>query len=341
LADGLCLAGLDALPITHTTAPQVSIQLRQVPHLRHRRGPVALQVAHPPLDVWLLLRLTHPAEKRLERVVAGQGLITLVQLPLSADQDVPHHRFGIVPPHFTRHAAKEGEALDHAVQDRLGTLAGQGDGKRAVRVSPGEQQDRNLATAIGERHVDMPEVRLQALARVVVQGNEGLTLLALLAGDVPPHAVVAAAVVVLGSQTAKDPGSGVPLLGRSLFIGAQDSVDDRFERIHHRGERASLIRFGLGLAEDLADLAARVMKASRQRADAHLVHAMGAADTCIFVHSDHPPPPCSWTPFGCTSLQEVVEGGTVFDKHYGPGVGPFSTSISTYSLHGWQEQPEQ
>jgi len=271
----------------------MSIQLRQVAHLRHRCGPVALQVPHPPLHVWLLLWLTHPAEKRLERVVAGQRLVTLVQLPLATDEHVRHHRLGIVPPHFPRHAAKEGETLNHAVQDRLGTLGRQGDGKRTVRVSPGEQQDWNLAAAVRELDVDMPEVSLQALAWVVVQRDESLALAALLAGDVQPHAVVAAAVVVLGLQTAKDLGGGVPLLGRSLFIGAQDGVDDRLERIDHRGQRAALIRFGLGLAEDLADLAAGVMKTSRQFADAQLVHAMGAADTCIFVHSDHPPPPCS------------------------------------------------
>jgi len=307
----------------------MSIQLGQVPHLRHRRGPVPLQVPHAPLDVGLLLRLTHAAEKRLERVVAGQGLVTLVQLPLPADKDVRHHRFRIVPPHFTRHAAKEGEPLDHAVQDRLGTLARQGDGKRAVRVSPGQQQDRNLAAAIRELDVNMPEVSLQALARVVVQGDKGLALVTLLSGDVQPHAVVAAAIVVLGLQTAKDLGGGVPLLGRSLFIGMQDRVDDRLKRIDHRGERAALIRFGLGLAENLADLAAGMMKASRQLADAQLVHAMGAADTCIFVHSDHPPPPCNGTPLRCTSLQEVVEGGTVFDKDSWLGVGPFSTRITT------------
>jgi hypothetical protein len=328
LADVLRLPRLNPLSIPHTTAPQMSIQLRQVPHLGHRRGPVALEVPHPPLDVRLLLRLTHPAEKRLKRIVAGQGLVTRVQLSLSADQHLRRHRLGVVPPHFAGHAPKEGEPFNHAMQDRLGTLAGQGDGKRTVRVRPGEQQHRHLPAAFWEGDVDMAEVGLQALAGIVVQGNERLALLALLAGDVPPHAVVTAGVVVLGLQPAKDLGGGVLLLGRSVLIGLQDGIDDGFERIDHRGQWATLIRFGLGLAEDLPDLAAGVMKASRQFADAQLVHAIGAANTCILVHLDHPPPPCSGTPLRCTSLQEAVEGGTVFDKDSWLRVGPFSTRIS-------------
>ena len=301
----------------------MSIQLRQIAHLRHRRGPVALQVPHPSFHARLLLRLTHPAEERLEGVMASQGLVTLVQLPLATDEHMRHHGLGIVPPHFPRHAAKEGETLDHAVQDGLGTFTRQGEGERTIRVSPGEQQDRDLAAAIGEVDVDMAKIGFQTLARIVVEGDERLARAALLAGDIQPHAVVAAGVVVLGVQTAIDLGGGVLLLGRSLFIGVQDGIDDRFERIEHRGKRASLVRLGLGMTEDLADLAPGVMKASRQFADAHLVHTMGAADACIFVHSDHPPPPCSWTRLWCTSLQEAVEGGTVFGKDFHPKpVGP-------------------
>jgi hypothetical protein len=93
----------------------MSIQFRQIPHPRHRRGPVALQIAHPSFHMRLLLRLTHPAEERLEGVVASQGLVALVQLPLATNEHVRHHRLGIIPPHFPRHAAKEAETLDHAV----------------------------------------------------------------------------------------------------------------------------------------------------------------------------------------------------------------------------------
>jgi hypothetical protein len=330
LADALALACLDALSVTHTTALQMNIQSGQVLRPRHRRGPVALQMPHTSFDVWLLLRLTHPAEQCLEAVVAGQGLVTLVQLPFTAGQHLTHHGFGVVPPHFARHAAEELKSLDHAVQDRLGTLAGQRDGKRTIRVSPGEQQHRHLPAAVREIDVDVAEVRLQALTRVVVQRDKGLPLAVLLPADVEPYALVAATVGVLALQTAKNLGRRVPLLARRLFVRLQQGVDHRLERIEDRWQRATLIRFGFGLGEDLTDFAARVMKVPRQLADTHLVHAMGASDTCIFVHSDHPPPPCSWTPLWCTSLQEVVEGGTVFDEHFSRGVGPFSMRITSH-----------
>lgn len=59
LADTLRLACLGAVPIAQTASPQVSVQLRQILYPRHRRGPITLQVSHPPLNMRLLLRTTH------------------------------------------------------------------------------------------------------------------------------------------------------------------------------------------------------------------------------------------------------------------------------------------
>ena len=312
----------------------MSIQSGQVLRPRYRRGPVLLQELHPPFDMGLLLRRAHQAEKRLKRIVVGQSLVTLMQRPLATHEHLTHHGLWVIPPHLMRHAAKEAEALHHAVQDRLGALARQGNGERTIRVSPGEQQDRDLAAAVRKVDVDVAKVGLEPLAGVVVQRDEGLALRPMFITHVEADALVAARVTVFGLETTKDLGGRMPLLARGRCIRLHHGVDQRLEGIQHRGHRAASIRVGFGLAEDLTDLAARVMKPTRQLADAHLVDAMGTSDLCISVHLDHPPPPVSWRPRWCTSLQEVVEGGTVFDEDFCPGVGPFSTRVTTHRQRG-------
>jgi len=316
LADARALAGLRALAVAQAAGPQVDVQRGQVVNLGHGRGPIALQVAHASLDARLLLGPTHHAKQRRKCVVAGQGLVALVDLPLTAREQAGRHGLGIVPPHFARHATEEREGLDQAVQDRLGALAGQGEHKRTIGVRPGDHQHRHQAAALGKAHMDVPEVGLQALARIVVERDEGLALAALLVAEVQAHALIAAGVVVLGLQAAKDLGGGVSLLGRGIGVGLHQGVDHRLERVEHRGQIAALIRLGFGLGKDRANLPARVMKAPRQFADAQVFHPMGVSHTCIFVHADHPPPPCSWTPSRCTSIQEVAEGGPVFDEDF-------------------------
>ncbi len=166
----------------------------------------------------------------------------------------------------------------------------------------------------------MPEVGFQALARIVVERDECFELLAGAAAHIAAHPVVTAGVAMLVAQSAKDLGRRVLLLGRCCFVGLQDRVDDRLKPIDERGHRPALIGFGFGRGQDLADLASGVMKPPRQFPDAQLVNAMRAANACVLVHRDHPPPPCSWTPGQWTSLQEAA------------GVGPFSTSIL---VRGW------
>src|SRR5262249_30285166 len=93
-----------------------------------------------------------------------------------------------------------------------------------------------------------------------------------------------------------------------------DGGDERVEGMEDGGHGVAAIRLGLGLAEDLPDFAARVMETPGELPNAQLVNAVGVSDTCIFVHSDHPPPPCSWTLGWYTSLQEVVGGGPILDE---------------------------
>jgi hypothetical protein len=176
LADALLLTGLNTLAVTQAACQQVSIQLRHVADPRHRRGPIALQVTNASLDVPLLLRPAHQTEQGRERIVTDQGLITLVQSPLTANEQLRRHRLGIVPPQLVGHAAKKGEGFDQTVQDGLGTLARQGQGEGAIGVCPGRHQDRDETPTIGEVDPDVPEVALQPLAGIVVEGDKGLVL---------------------------------------------------------------------------------------------------------------------------------------------------------------------
>lgn len=242
---------------------QVGVQLGAVADLGHRRGPVALQVPHAAFDARLLLRAAHQAEARLEQVVTGQGLVAVVEQALAADADVGRHGFGIVPPQFARHATEEGERFDQAVQDGFGALAWQREGEGAVGIAPGDQQHRHELPARGEVNVDVAEVGFEALAGSVGERDEGLGRPRLLSADIEADPFGAAAVAVLGAEPAADLGGGVALLARRLLIGAQDGVDQRLERIEdRRRRRRPAVRRGLGLAENLADLAARVLKAA-------------------------------------------------------------------------------
>ncbi len=137
MTDGLRLAGLHTFAVAQAAGPQLGIQLREVVHARHRRGPVALQVPHAPLDAGLLLRPTHQTEQRLKGVVAAQRQVAVVELPLSTRKQLRGHGLGIVPPDFVRHATEEAEAFDQAVQNRLGPFRRQRHGEGTIRVGPG------------------------------------------------------------------------------------------------------------------------------------------------------------------------------------------------------------
>lgn len=295
LADGLGLPGLDAAALGPAAAEQVGVQLSEVLDHRHRCGPVALQVPNAALDTGLLLRPAHEAEQWCKTIMTRQRLIALVRAPLAALEDQCRHRGWVVPPQLTRHRPKEGERLDEAVQDRLRALGRQRNGERAVGVAPGHQKHRHLPAPLGEVHVDVAEVALGTLARIVVQRNEGLHAARRLPANVETHPFLAALVAVFVAKSAKDLGGGVPLLARRLLVRLQDGINRWLERIEDRRPRpARRIWLGLRLPEDLADLAPRVMKPPGQFPDAYLLYRMGMANARVLVHlDDHPSPPCS------------------------------------------------
>jgi hypothetical protein len=137
----------------------------------------------------------------------------------------------------------------------------------------------------------MAEVALQALTRIMVQRNERLRPGPSQRQHIVAHAAVAAGVAVLVAQAAINLGDRMALLARRVVVAAQDRVNDRLERIDDRGHGLALVLLGLGLSQDLADFAPRMMKAAGQLANAHLVAAMRLANAGVLVHLDHPPPP--------------------------------------------------
>jgi hypothetical protein len=311
---------LCALLIAQTTSAEVGIQFVEVFDLRHGRCPILLQELHTTFDARLLLRPPHQAEQWLEIVMACQSKVTLVDLPAAAFKQMRHHRLGIVPPDFARHAFEEVESLDQAVQNRFGSLGRQGQGKWAIRVTPSHHQNRHLSSAVAEVNVDVTEVGLKTLPWIMVQWNKGLAVLPFLGTHVAPDALVTTAITMLLLQPPPQLLRGVPLLGRRLLIGSEDGVDNRLEWIQDRERRFQPdITLRFRHRQDLADLPSRMMEKTSQLADAQPVYKMCSADTRILVHRDHPSPPCSWS--WCTSLQEVLRGWARFRRAFLLGGG--------------------
>ena len=123
-----------ACPILGAALAQIDIEFGQVLGVRHRRGPASLQCLDAILHVRLFVAVSRHAKEWFEDVVAGQGLIARMQLPLPAAEDRRRHGPGVVPPHFARHTIEELETLHHAFQNGFGAFGWQGHGERIVRV---------------------------------------------------------------------------------------------------------------------------------------------------------------------------------------------------------------
>jgi hypothetical protein len=260
-----------------------------------------LQVANTAFDVRLLLRLANHAEARLESVVTDQGLIAVVELTLPTDEQMRHHRLGIVPPQLPRHATEERERLDQAMQDRLGAFGRQGHGERTIAIGPGREQHGNEPAAVREIDVDVAEVGFEPLSGIVVERDERRALGPSLGQQILPDALVAAGVVVFVAQAPENLGDRVPLLAGRVLVGTHNLVNHRLERIDDRRHWPALILLGLGLGQDVANLPPRMMKLAGQLANAQLVDAMRLSDVRVLVHLDHPPPPVAWFPAGRAS----------------------------------------
>jgi hypothetical protein len=248
-----------------------------------------LQVLDPVLSPGLLVAPGGQAEERLEGVVTGQGGVALVQAALAALEEFADDGSRVIPPDLTRHAAVEGEGPDHAGQDGLGALRGQGHGKGGVGVGPGGDRDGHQLAAVGEIDVDVAEVGLEALTGVVGQGEEGLAVVAAVPAGVAADLVVAAGVGVLVTPAAEELPGGVPLLGRGLLIGGQEGVDDGVQAAEDGGGWWLGARGGrgLGVGEDLAHLVPGVVEGAGDLVNGHAI-AVREADLGVVVHRQHP-----------------------------------------------------
>ena len=225
---------------------------------------------------------------------ASKAASASLHRPLPALEDVDRHRLRVVPPQFDRHGSEERERFDHAVQDRLGPFRGQGDGQRCVRVTPGDDQDRNLPPTIGEVDVDVPEVGLGTRPRPMLQRNERFAAVESLLLKVAADLVVLAGVPLLGDQAAMDLGGGMTLLPRSGLIRDENLVHERAKRSEHqsrpRGRRTG--RHRLRILQCLENCLGRVVQLVGDRPEGQTV-ATELTNTSIVVHREHPCPPAA------------------------------------------------
>jgi len=277
------------LPVLTAPLPQVRIQRVPVGHARYGCGPLPLQPFHTILDVRLLIPPGRHAEQRGEVVVARQCHVQLVQPPVSTTQDLHRHCLRVVPPDFLGNTSEVLERRDHAVQNCLGALRRQGDGKRGIRVGPRPNQNRHLATSLGKVDLDLPEVELHSASRSMVQRNERLPLVRTVGGDIPLHLGIAALVPLLSLQPPVDPRCRVPLLGRLLFIRLQDLIDPGLKRaqLGSRIRLAPAIWPRFRALQNLPNLLPRMMVQLGQAPDAH-PFPVGLSNPRVIVQLQHP-----------------------------------------------------
>lgn len=274
----------DALPVVHAARQEMPIQFVEIRHSGNRRGPIALQVLHPVLDMRLFVAASREAEQGLEVVMTRKRQILVIDDSLASIQDGLGHRFGVVPPKLLGNTTEEIESLDGAVKNRFDPLVRQGDRKRAVGVCPSHDQNGNLTPAVREVDVDLAEVGFGALAGIVRKRNEGLALPTPLALDVTTNLVVTAAISIV-HETPMNRDRGMPLLSRSRFVLLENRIDLVLE-----GQRQfrlvglrSLVRSRFGILQDFANLLARMPELTSDLADAHPVTSC-PANPCVFFH---------------------------------------------------------
>jgi hypothetical protein len=189
-----------------------------------------LQAFDAILDVRLLVAAGGLAETRGEVVMAGQSLVAGMQAAFASLQDLEGDGGRVVPPDFARHAGEELEGLEHAVQNGLGLLAGQGDGEGEMGVRPGHQEDGHEASALGKIDGDVTEIALGTRAGRVAEWEEGFSLGAASGLDVAPNLITTSRIAILLNEALVELGGEVALLGRCLQVVLEDLADDGLER---------------------------------------------------------------------------------------------------------------
>jgi hypothetical protein len=277
------------LPFGQRTLSQIGIEFSQVLHRRDRRGPIPLQVIDAVFNVRLLIAPRRHAEARIETIVTGQRLVPRVKLTLASLQDRRRHRLGIVPPDLQRNTTEEGKPFNHPGQNRLGPLTRQRHGKAKARVTPRQNQDRDVLTSLGKVHVDVSEIGLHTTARRMRQGKERLTVVSTVLGDVTANLVIAAHVALFVPQTSIELGRRVTLFAWGLLILSQDLIDQRLVGPQTRRWPAlpQRVRTRLTFPKHLANLLSGMPVAPGDLPNTHPV-PMSDPDPAIVFHRQHP-----------------------------------------------------
>ena len=136
--------------------------------------------------------------------------------------------------------------------------------------------------------MDMAEIRFEALARKMAQGDECFPLAASVLEDIALHLGVAAAVAVFIAKATKRLRRCVPLFGRRGLVVQKDLVDRAVKWSEDRGLSARGTGNGVRLRvpQDLADRVSRTIKFESESLDGHAI-AMGAPNSTVFVHRKH------------------------------------------------------
>ena len=295
LPDRLGLTGHSVVQLGQGALSEIGIEFGQVLHRRDRRGPIPLQIVDAVLDVGFFVAPRRHTESGIEAIVTGQRLVPRMKLALASLQNRRGNRLGVVPPDLQRNAAEEGKALDHPGQNRFGPFARQRHSETKARVTPRQDQDRDLPTPIWKINVDVSEIGLQTPARRMRQGDERLTAIPAVFAYVASDLVIATHVALFVPQTPIELGRRMTLFTGGLLIIGQDLIDQRLVGIQTRSRPSLPKRVGtrLALAEHLANLPPRMTIPLGDLPNAHPV-PMSDPDPAILFHRQHPFSPSNW-----------------------------------------------
>jgi hypothetical protein len=219
--------------------------------------------------------------------MAGKRGVAVVKFSLAARQDLRCHRFGVVPPDFTRHTSIEFKGGLHPVQNRFGSFRRQGYSERAIRICPRQHQHGNLPSPVGKVDVDVAKIDLDSLARIVHKRDECLPPNASFLAHISPHLIIAAPIALF-DQTAKNLLCRMTLLPRLLLVVFENLIDSRVKvaKFGRSWRLLARVRPGLGLVDHLPYLPPRMPEFLGDSTYAHPV-AMRATNPCIIVHRKH------------------------------------------------------
>jgi hypothetical protein len=146
-----------------------------------------------------------------------------------------------------------------------------------------------LAPALGEINRDVAEVGFGAATGRMVQGNEGLTLLAATGLQVAADLVITARVAILIAEAAEQLTGGVPLLARGVVIGGEQGVGDHVKGTKDRGGPGlrQSVRLGLRVLQGFADGISSDAELLGDLTNAEAV-AMSPPEGREVVHRAHP-----------------------------------------------------